>query len=220
MQKMQTSLIMLNIFTHNCGKAWSSPPISKQKKFVTLVVMLVHDFDSWYGNTFSITGPLWGESTGHRGFPSQMASNAEHFCFLCQINEYINKVSQCELHLFCNLQCRNLYFLISYISIWLSLNQCLLINNEVQRHLQNGNFTGGTKDINNLIVLEMSHSQLQPHHPGDNKLTHWGRDKMDAISQTTSSSAFSWMKMLECRLKFQWSLFLRVQLTIFQHWFR
>ena len=49
-------------------------------------------------------------------------------------------------------------------------------------------------------------------------LTHWSRNKMDAISQTTSSSAFSWMKMFEFRLKFQWSLFLRVQLTIFQHW--
>ena len=32
--------------------------------------------------------------------------------------------------------------------------------------------------------------------------------------------AFSWMKMLEFRLIFHWSLFLRVQLTIFHHWFR
>ena len=48
----------------------------------------------------------------------------------------------------------------------------------------------------------------------------WGRDKMDAISQTTFSSTFSWMKMFEFRLKFHWSLFLRVELTIFQHWFR
>ena len=46
-------------------------------------------------------------------------------------------------------------------------------------------------------------------------LTHWGRDKMDAISQTTLSSAFSWKKMSEFRLKFHWNLFLRVQLTIF-----
>ena len=53
-----------------------------------------------------------------------------------------------------------------------------------------------------------------------NILTHWGRDKMDAISQTTFSSAFSWMKMFEFRLNFHWNLFLRVQLTIFQHWFR
>ena len=51
-------------------------------------------------------------------------------------------------------------------------------------------------------------------------LTHCGRDKMDAISQTTFSNAFSWMKMFEYRLKFHWSLFLRVQLTMSQHWFR
>ena len=56
--------------------------------------------------------------------------------------------------------------------------------------------------------------------PGHNGLTHWGRDKMDAISQTTCSSAFSWMKMFEFRLKFHWSLFLRVQLTIIQLCFR
>ena len=43
---------------------------------------------------------------------------------------------------------------------------------------------------------------------------------MDAISQTTFWIAFSWMKMFGFRLKFHWSLFLRVQLTIFQHWFR
>ena len=51
-------------------------------------------------------------------------------------------------------------------------------------------------------------------------LTHWGRDKMVAISQTTLWNASSWMEILEFWLKFHWSLFLRVQLTIFQHWFR
>ena len=51
-------------------------------------------------------------------------------------------------------------------------------------------------------------------------LTHWGRDKMDAISQKTFSSAFSWMTMLDFRLKFHWSLFLRVLSTILYHWFR
>ena len=57
---------------------------------------------------------------------------------------------------------------------------------------------------------------------GDNvalSLTHWSRDKMAAFSQTTLSNAFSWMKILEFRLKFHWSLFLRVLSTIFQHWF-
>ena len=37
--------------------------------------------------------------------------------------------------------------------------------------------------------------------------TYWDRDEMDAISQTTLSKAFSWMKMLEFRLKIHWSLF-------------
>ena len=51
-------------------------------------------------------------------------------------------------------------------------------------------------------------------------LTHWGRDKMAAIFQTTFSNAFSWMKIYEFWLRFHWSVFLRIQLTIFQHWFR
>ena len=57
-------------------------------------------------------------------------------------------------------------------------------------------------------------------HFGTFLLTHWGRDKMDAISQTTFSSAFCSMKMFEFWIKFHWSSFLRVQLTIFYHWFR
>ena len=51
-------------------------------------------------------------------------------------------------------------------------------------------------------------------------LTHWGWDKMAAISQTILSNPFSWMKMFEFRLRFHWSWFPRVQLTIFQDWFR
>ena len=51
-------------------------------------------------------------------------------------------------------------------------------------------------------------------------LTHWGRDKKDTISQTTFSNVFSSMKMFKYRFKFHWSLFPRVQLTIFKHWFR
>ena len=70
------------------------------------------------------------------------------------------------------------------------------------------------------MASEMKLFKLLPHLPGANELTHWGRDKMDTISQTTFSSALSWMKMLEFRLKFHWNMFLRVQLTIFQHWFR
>ena len=52
-----------------------------------------------------------------------------------------------------------------------------------------------------------------PLHP----LTHWGRDKMAAISQTTLSNNFFRMKMFEFRLRFLWNLFPRPQLTIFHH---
>ena len=59
-----------------------------------------------------------------------------------------------------------------------------------------------------------THDGVQwPIYPCGFPLTHWGRDKMDAILQTTCSSAFSWMKMFKFRLKFHWSLFLKVQLT-------
>ena len=34
------------------------------------------------GNIFRVTGPLWGESTGHRWIPLTKASNAERWCFL------------------------------------------------------------------------------------------------------------------------------------------
>ena len=68
--------------------------------------------------------------------------------------------------------------------------------------------------------LKYPHRMTKMMQPSHFPLTHWDRDKIDAISQTTFSSAFSWMKMFEFRLKFHWSLFLRVQLTTFQHWSR
>ena len=51
-------------------------------------------------------------------------------------------------------------------------------------------------------------------------LTHWSRDEIDAISQTTYSNAFSLIKMNEFRLRLHWSVCLGFELTISQHWFR
>ena len=48
-------------------------------------------------------------------------------------------------------------------------------------------------------------------------LTHWGRDKMAAISQATFSNAFCSVKMYGFWLRFLWSLFLSFELTISQH---
>ena len=52
------------------------------------------------------------------------------------------------------------------------------------------------------------------------ELTHWARDKMADIFQTTYWNAFSWIKILEFRIQFDWNLFLRVQFTIIHHRFR
>ena len=51
-------------------------------------------------------------------------------------------------------------------------------------------------------------------------LTHWGRDKIVAISQTKFQNAFSWMKMYEFRSRFHWNLFLMFELTILHHRFK
>ena len=67
-------------------------------------------------------------------------------------------------------------------------------------------------EIHELLLLA-----IEWYHPIS---THWGRDKMAAISQTMFSNAFSWMKMYEYCLRFLWNVFLRIDLTIFQQWFR
>ena len=42
---------------------------------------------SWNGNIFRVTGPLCGESTGHRWIPRAKASYAELWCFLWSATE-------------------------------------------------------------------------------------------------------------------------------------
>ena len=61
-----------------------------------------------------------------------------------------------------------------------------------------------------LSVLQLFKNQLNSSPP-------W---HMAAISQTIFLDAFSWMKSFIFWLKFHWSLFLRVQLTITQRWLR
>ena len=61
---------------------------------------------------------------------------------------------------------------------------------------------------------ETAETEMSANHVPED-LTHWGRDKIAAIFQTTFSNAFSWMKMFKFRLRFHWSLCPRVQSTIF-----
>ena len=46
---------------------------------------------SSYGNIFFVTGPLWGESTGHWWIPLTKASDAELWCFFCFFYLGLNK---------------------------------------------------------------------------------------------------------------------------------
>ena len=54
-----------------------------------------------------------------------------------------------------------------------------------------------TINTRNSVGLQL----LWPHIP----LTHWDRDKMADIFQTTFSNAFSWKNLVEFRLKFNWT---------------
>ena len=74
------------------------------------------------------------------------------------------------------------------------------------------------QNIVSHLIWYLASSHLIPFHliPSVSpRSTHWGRDKMGAISQATFSSAFSWMKMFEFWLKFHCNMFLKAQLTIF-----
>ena len=47
------------------------------------------------GNIFRITGPLYGEFTGHRWIPVTKASDAELWCLLLRLNNGLSKQSRC-----------------------------------------------------------------------------------------------------------------------------
>ena len=77
-------------------------------------------------------------------------------------------------------------------------------------HIFQGNFAGTGATIR---LTQCQWSNLEGYGKMDHMnplLTHWNRDKMDAIFQTTFSNAFSWMKMYKFRLRFHWILFPKV----------
>ena len=82
-------------------------------------------------------------------------------------------------------------------------NRCMRcsINHDTHTHARTQTKPSGADGLVMLCAQVHGHLIL-------NCLTHWGQDKMAAISQTTLSDSFSWMKMLKFRLKFHGSLFL------------
>ena len=62
----------------NMAKIW----ISRYAIFQAVLYFAEHMIASSNGNIFRVTGPLWGESTGHRWIPQTQSSDAELWCFL------------------------------------------------------------------------------------------------------------------------------------------
>ena len=145
---------------------------------------------SWHGNAFWITDPLWGEYISYWW----IASNEELLIFLAC---YPEQAVEHEVDLMVN-------------------------GNGIKltgQHCNNVNKVQASKMSISVVYVDSTCITFRVT-LNEIKLTHWGRDKMAAIFQKTFSNGFSWMKIYEFWLTFHWSLFLGVQLTIFQHWFR
>ena len=70
-------------------------------------------------------------------------------------------------------------------------------------------------------LQEYTTDQIPLWHGNDFHIINTLRRRQDDCHFTDDTfKRFSWMKILESRLKFHWSLFLRVQWTIIHHWFR
>ena len=189
------------------------------------------------GNISRFNGPLCGEFTGHRWIQLTKARDAGlwYFLLICLSNGWANNRDACDL---------TRHY--AHYGGTVMGNQ---INHRLERCPLIARIFKPLTPINNLPIIHCKlnsvcrwphtepalcctdsscmHSLQTPGSYGDTcaclthlLLTHWGRDKMASIFQTTISIAFSWMKMFKFRLRFHWSLFPRVQLTIFQHWFR
>ena len=72
------------------------------------------------------------------------------------------------------------------------------------------------KPVQPRLLMPWLLADITEHH---DIITHWAWRKIATISQMTFSNGFSWIEIYIFRLRYHSSLFPRVQLTIFQHWF-
>ena len=86
--------------------------------------------------------------------------------------------------------------------------------------------------VQRKVMAQWSKEKLWPNGPKKSFVTsrhkQWCQDSFNTLRQRQNGhhfsddvfKCFSWMKMYKFWLRFHWSLFPRVQLTIFQHLFR
>ena len=106
--------------------------------------------------------------------------------------------------------CSTINYCLWLNSVWSNANLCQWISSLFREKIADFQRQAITKTKSRVLLLV----------PKASHLTHWGRNKIDAILQTTFWNAFFLMKMFEFRIRFHWSLFLRVQSTVIQYWFR
>ena len=162
------------------------------------------------GSIFHVTGPLCREFTGHRWIPLTKTNVAELRSFFdLRQNKRLGKQSRRRL------------FETPSRSSWRHCNGVRLGQGTYDRRLISAieffyRVNGASPWLCNV---KHSESTVKWTH-GLIHLTHWGRDEIDAIMQMTFSNAFSWLKVCKmCKfwLRFHWSLFPSVKLSIIQH---
>ena len=135
---------------------------------------------------------------------------------------YRSVITATSLLLYCKIQQKLWYFssyaLVFHISLDVVLVQfcvaCLFIRKIMWKST--------VSKLDCILFLQSKDSTYLVLKIYGNKTSSWSHlplDKIAAISQTFLST-FSWMKKFEFWLKFHWNLFLKVQITIAQHWFR
>ena len=170
------------------------------------------------GNIFRVTGPLCGEFTGPGEFPTQRPVTRSFDVFF---DRRLNKRS--------SKQPRGWWLETLSCSLWRQSNAAFVTSMKLflilitEMHMEFIyiyiiNFSQWPMGwmISGSFYDKCTSRYFRDEYTDFRILTHWGRDEMNNISQTTFSYAISSMKVFEFRLQFHWTLFPRVQLTIFQ----
>ena len=133
------------------------------------------------GNSFRVTGPLCGEFTGPGEFPTQrpVTRKFDVFFDLC-LNKRLSK------------QPWGWWFETLSWSLWRQRNVHSFWQFWARKYLLKLHYR-----VENTLMVHGENTFMVHGNRQQSTLTHWGRDKVNAIWQTTFSSAFSWMNMFE-----------------------
>ena len=149
-------------------------------------------------NIFRVTGPLWGESNGHRWFPSQWpVTRALMFSLIWAWTKgWANNRDAADLrrhHAHYDVTVVMLSHTVVFRFSWTAIEFRARMGNNARTPMK-------TMRCDHPCPRIQCWFRWSPFL--NEALTHWGRNKMAANSLTTVSNAFSWMKIYELWLRF------------------